>query len=109
MKIKNMILKHISLPLGRMISLSKSGYIENNPNSVVCFNANIVTLTHGKIWFGDLDLTKDYGTLKEISIEIGEPLFILRESDCRFENENHPTSELIKRSVWNTTQEVLFR
>jgi hypothetical protein len=108
MKVKD-FLKIENLYNGRMISESKSGYRDRNPNSVVYYNANIITINDGKIWYGDLDLTKDGETLKRISNSSGETLFILRESDCMFENEDQPIQELIKKAVWSTTQEIPFK
>lgn len=97
------------LVMGRMISASKGAYIEKNPTHVSVFNANIVTITNGKIWYGDLDITKSADTLKEIAKEIGEPLFVLREMDARFENEDKPASEMIKKAIWNTSEPTPFK
>lgn len=66
---------------GRMISWSKSGYREKNPNNEVYFNASIFILSEGPTWFGDLDITKDRPMLQEISTKLGKSLYILRESD----------------------------
>jgi len=113
LKIKKMRVKDFlrveNLHNGRMISESKSGYRDNNPNSVVYYNANIITINDGKVWYGDLDLTKDGDTLKRVSELLGERLYILRESDCRFESEDMSISETIKKSVWDTTQEIPFK
>ena len=94
---------------GRMISESKSEYRERNLNSVVYYNANILTINDGKVWWGDLDLTKDGETLKRVSELLGETLYILRESDGRFDNEKSPTLESINKAVWDTTQEIPFK
>ena len=75
------------LVMGRMISGSKSGYQERYPNNKAVFNANIVTETRGKIWYGDIDLSIDSVELMGIAKELGESLYILREMDARFENE----------------------
>lgn len=75
---------------GRMISASKSGYKERHPENIAVFNANLVTDDREKIWFGDIDITNDIVKLKKISIEINKEIFILFESDGRFENENYP-------------------
>lgn len=80
---------------GRMISGSKS--VPAGQKAV--FNANIVTKTHGKVWFGDINITKDGEILKEIAGLIGEPLYILREMDCRFEHEDDPIDLLITKAV----------
>jgi hypothetical protein len=74
--------------MGRMISGSKSGYMENHKGNLAIFNANIVTKSRGKVWFGDLDLTLDEEKLKIVAAALKEPLYILREMDARFENED---------------------
>lgn len=76
------------LMIGRMISGSKSGYNEDYPDNLVVFNANIVIESRGKIWHGDLDVTRDYERLEKVSEALEEPLYILREMDARFENED---------------------
>ena len=87
------------LPIGRMISWSKSGYIESNPGNLVCFNANIFTLDEGKIWYGDIDITKEKEKLEQVSAQLGKPLYILREMDGRFENEELPQQQIIERAI----------
>lgn len=87
------------LIMGRMISHSKSSYREQNPDNEIYFNANIFILGEGKIWYGDLDLNKDRDSLERISSSIGKDLFILREIDGRFGNENLKDSEIIGRAV----------
>jgi hypothetical protein len=76
------------LRIGRMISGSKSGYREQHPDNVVVFNANIITELRNKIFYGDLDLTVDIDNLTTIAKALGEPLYVLREMDARFENED---------------------
>lgn len=84
---------------GRMVSHSKSGYLTKYPENQVYFNANVFVLGEGKIWYGDLDITRDREILENIASEIGKDLYILREMDGRFENENLEDSEIIKRCV----------
>jgi hypothetical protein len=49
---------------GRMISGTKIA-----PKGQTCvFNANVCTKKLGKIWFGDLNLTKDEGQLKHLGL-----------------------------------------
>ena len=89
--------KH-GLCIGRMMSGSK-----RSPGNDKCvWNANIITKSMGKIWFGDLNLTKEGDKLKDISKEIGETLYVLREMDCRFGSENDPIELLISKAVWNS-------
>lgn len=75
---------------GRMISGSKSDYDRAHPGNVVVFNANVCTRSHGKIWYGDLDVTKDEAMLKALAGALGEDVFVLREHDARFETEAAP-------------------
>jgi hypothetical protein len=82
-----------------MISHSKSTYRQRNPDNEVYFNANIFVLGEGKVWLGDLDITKDRETLQKIATEIGKDLYIVRELDGRFENENLKDSEILKVAV----------
>ena len=73
-------------PIGRMMGGTKTG-----PKDHVCvWNANILTRKRGKIWFGDLDITADGKRLKAFAAEVGEPLVILKEMDCRFMTEATP-------------------
>jgi hypothetical protein len=82
-----------------MISYSKSTYRRKYPDNEVYFNANIFVLGEGKVWLGDLDVTKDREILQKIATEIGKDLYIVRELDGRFENENLKDSEILKVAV----------
>lgn len=75
---------------GRMMSGSKSGYLDAHPNNVAIFNANILTKNKGKIWYGDLDLTRDLGEVRRLAAELNEPVFVLREHDARFQTDANP-------------------
>ena len=83
----------------RMISHSKSWYLEKHPDHKVVFNSRIYDLeTYDKhkdgkildffegmeleIWYGDLDLTIDLPKLKEVAKEIGP--FIITTEHGRF-------------------------
>lgn len=76
------------LMTGRMISGSKSGYYNEHPDNLIVFNANVIIETRGKIWHGDLDVTVDYENLEKVAETLEEPLYILREHDARFDNED---------------------
>lgn len=84
---------------GRMISYSKSGYMDRFPGNEVYFNANIFVLGEGKIWYGDIDVTKEKEQLENVAREIGKDLYILREMDGRFGNEELKDSEIITRAM----------
>ena len=83
--------KHLGA-CGRMISSSKSGYMKRFPENLVIFNSNVCT-KGGKIWYGDLDITLGYSSLSELAKELGETIYVLREMDGRFSNEEIPRTE----------------
>jgi hypothetical protein len=86
--------KH-GLLLGRLISYSKRAPVEHQ----VYWNANVISEHRGKIWYGDISVTKDEGKLQTIANEMGEMLYVLRESACRFEHENDPVELLRPKAV----------
>jgi hypothetical protein len=91
----------------RMLSFSKSRYIEKNKYNKIIFNSNIFILKDNKpekIWYGDLDITKEGNILKKISKELNEILYVTRELDGRFGKEN--TINLIEKSIWNTNEKT---
>lgn len=89
---------------GRMISSSKSGYRNRFPENEVYFNANIFVLGEGKIWYGDIDVTKDRENLENVARELGKDLYILREMDGRFGNEELNDSEIITKAMCKITK-----
>jgi hypothetical protein len=84
---------------GRMIANSKSGYSNEHPGHVAVFNAN-VCVAAGKIWHGDLDLTRDESKLGELASRTGQTVYVLYEYDARFENERSP---LLRSAVYEVT------
>ena len=74
--------------MGRMVGGSKSGYRHSHPDNVVVFNANIIIAKQDKVWYGDIDITLERDKLQAIADELHRDLYILREHDARFENEN---------------------
>lgn len=77
---------------GKMISGSKSGYVKKNPKALAVFNANLCT-TEGKFWYGDIDVTREKILLQAIAISSGKDVYLLRESDARFQYEESPRFE----------------
>ena len=94
-----------SLYVARMIGGSKTGYCTEYPDDLIIYNANVLMKDMGKVWYGDLNLTKDYIILKSIADSLDTTLYVLWESDGRFGEENKPIDELIEKSVWNTTED----
>jgi hypothetical protein len=80
-------------PLGQMLSASKSDYSKRYPTHTVVFNGNVCTKKLGKLWFGDIDTTKDSKKLDALAKALGEDVYVLREMDGRFENEGNPLFE----------------
>ena len=93
-----------SLNVARMLSGTKWGYHEKYPEDLIVWNANVLIPDYGKVWYGDLNLTKDYILLKSIADALDNTLYVLWESDGRFGEENKPFDELIKKSAWNTDE-----
>ena len=98
------IFENEKLLSGRIISFSKSGYREEFPDNEIYFNANIFVLGEGKIWYGDIDVTKEKEQLENVSREIGKDLYILREMDGRFGNEELKDSEIITKARYKITK-----
>ena len=94
------IFRKNNLVNGRLLSISKSTYRDKFPDNKVYFNANIFILGEGKVWFGDIDITRDIEVLESISAELGKDLYVLREIDGRFDNESLSDSEIISKSVY---------
>ena len=87
---------------GRMLSGSKT-----SPKGERCvWNANIVTRNNGKVWYGDLNLTTEFARLNDAAKAIGEPLYILREHDARFDREKDSVESLISKAVWTTNTPI---
>ena len=89
------------LNFGRMLSGSKSGYMNTNPNNEVYFNANIFT-RKGKLWWGDLDITIDRDKLQTIADAMETKLYVLREMDGRFDNEDISEIQIMQKAVFTT-------
>lgn len=83
--------KHLGMR-GKMISYSKSGYSKKFPDNLVIFNANVCT-KEGKIWYGDMDITLSYDSLSGLAKALNDTIYVLREMDGRFENEEFPRTE----------------
>ena len=98
-KIKQTFLNK-GLVTGRVLTTSlKSFYWENFPNHEVHFNANLLTESKGKIWWGDIDLNLDGPKIFEIAREINEDIYLVKQTDGHFENEK-PSIEELKRCLF---------
>lgn len=74
---------------GRMVSGSKGRYGVANPSHFTVFNGNLCT-DDGKIWYGDVDVTLDLPKLRDLAKALKESIYLLYESDGRFQNKAEP-------------------
>jgi len=74
---------------GKMLDPSKSNYSDKHSTHVVFYNANLFT-NDQKIWFGDIDVTISQPQLAEVARVMKTYIYVLREMDGRFENEENP-------------------
>jgi hypothetical protein len=84
------VFQNFGIPNARMITKFRFSYLNNHPGDLVLFNANIVIEPIGKVWYGDLNVTSEFETLKEIADTLGTDLYVLSENDCRWGEENKP-------------------
>ena len=76
---------------------------KNSPVDTTCiYNAIVVTRSQGNVWYGDISIANDGNTLRKIASEVGEPLYVLHETDYKVDGEVRPMDELISKAVWNT-------
>jgi hypothetical protein len=87
--------KHLGIS-GTMLSASKSGYSTKYPDHLVVFNGNLI-VKGKKIWYGDIDVTLSKSKIDALGKELKSPVYVLREMDARFENEDKP---LIEKAVY---------
>jgi len=87
---------------GRMISGSKSAYSAKYGTHFTIFNSNVFVEGIGKVWYGDLDLTKDESKLSKLALTLRQKIHVLYEMDGRFENEDRSDKDLSKVSAYVT-------
>jgi hypothetical protein len=83
------LLSKEGLRVGRMVGPSKTLYHQDCPNNVVAYNSNLLLEGHGKVWYGDIDVTKSKSCLQKVANQLRQSLYILREHDCRFGSEEN--------------------
>jgi hypothetical protein len=65
-------------------------------------HADVFALRAGYVWHGDVDLVVDTPVLRALADELGEPLYVLRESVQRSLNLPLTAAQLTRLSDWNT-------
>ncbi len=91
---------------GIMLSGSKLAYSQQHPDHEVYYNANLFVEGYGKLWFGDVDLTRDADKLQALADEIGACVYILYEHDGRFDTENRPDYAKVAKWASKATGET---
>ena len=89
----------------RILAGEKWAYTSEHEDDLIIYNANVLMKDIGKVWYGDLNLTKDYLVLREIAEKLNTELYILWETDGRFGEEMKPLNELFDKAVWNTSED----
>jgi len=105
------IFSDYKLPLGFMLSGSKSFYRLKYRHNTIVFNSNIfffndINQLWEKIWFGDIDISLQGDILKDISKEIGHPLYVVSEMNGRFGNADNQNIDSCY--IWNTNEDTPF-
>jgi hypothetical protein len=93
------IFKEEKLHTARMICSSKTTYRVSYPDNIAFFNCNILLEGWGKVWFGDLDVTRDKRKLIQVASKLRQPLYLFRESDARFGKEDEAWETLKPKAV----------
>ena len=70
---------------GRLLSWSKSRYLDRHPDDEVLFNACIFSGRGLMIWFGDLNLTSDGRKLQQMADRVRRPIYVTPERPYRTE------------------------
>lgn len=96
------------LPLGRLLTHSKTTYLNNNKHNTVVFNSNIYIHLNGEnflVWNGDIDLSLEGDILIECKNITGIDLYVFVEHVFI----SVDTIEILKsNSIWDTTKLVPF-
>lgn len=105
---ETLIRKVLGYP-GKLLDQDKSSYKAKHPSHQVYHNANIFVVKKTglfgkkeveKVWYGDIDVTLYEKDLKEIADKTKTDIYILREMDGRFENEDR--TDVDKVAVWKS-------
>ena len=81
---------------------SKSGYRASHSGCVFVPNANVFSVRHGKLWWGDLDIAKNGPALEKVAHRLRCRLFVVREHDGRWGNASLQPQEIQSCAVWCT-------
>lgn len=77
---KTKIIDELIGPIGQMLSHSKRA----PEGQVVFWNGNIFDSSATKLWFGDVNVTKQRNALQKLATRLQERIYVTRESPYRF-------------------------
>ena len=101
-QIKQTVKNHLGYS-GKMLSGSKTLYSVYHPFDLTIFNGNIFSnTTNEKLWYGDVNITKDIKKIINCAKELQDDLVILYESDGRFDREPNPNFDNCLLTVLRT-------
>lgn len=86
---RTMFMFNKAFPIGRTISATKSA----PANCDRVWNGNLCTKEDGKIWFGDLNLTREKWHIQKLANDLNKTVYVLRERDARFSTAENPNFE----------------
>ena len=91
---------------GKLLSGSKTAYLDKHPQNAAVFNANVFSLS-GKLWYGDLDLSlsQDVAKLKALAQKLGTVIYVVPEHLGRFNKTNLTEGEILQASVWSSDRD----
>lgn len=84
---------------GRMLSGSKVQYLSKYPKHKVYFNACMFDKDGTQVWFGDVDVDKDYLKLQKLADESGETFYLTPEQPFRWHGLNAPECHMYRDKV----------
>lgn len=87
-KYTDLIIEKVGM-IDNLVGWSKTYYYKKNPKHLTVFNSNIV-VNGEKVWYGDIDLSISKNDLQSIAKQENVDIYVIYESDGRFENEEEP-------------------
>lgn len=78
---------------GKLLSGSKSSYSKSHPKNIVFFNGNVYGSDGRKLWYGDIDLTRDGKNLKYLAHQLQESIYVTAEQPFRWEAQTKESLE----------------
>lgn len=79
--------------MGKMLSASKTDYSKKHSKSTVFFNGNVYDSDGQKIWYGDIDLTRENKKIERLAKVLGESIYVTAEQPFRWSAQTRETLE----------------